>query len=153
MCLQKAGHDWATIRSCHFTSLHFTSLHFTSLHFTSLHFTSLPGRKQLCSDFMAAITICNDSGAQEEEIYYYFHIFPIYHEVMEPDAMILVFLIFNFKLALSLSSFTLNKRLFSSYSLSAIRVVSSTFLRLLMLLPPILIPACSSSSLAFLMMC
>ena len=49
---------------------------------------------------MAAITICNDSGAQEEEIYYYFHIFPIYHEVMEPDAMILAFAMFNLKLAL-----------------------------------------------------
>ena len=78
-------------------------------------------------------------------------------EVMGLDAIILVFcfvlfLIFSFKLALSLASFTLIKRLFSSYSLSAIRVVSSTFLRLLMLLPPILIPACSSSSLAFLMM-
>ena len=38
-------------------------------------------------------------------------------------AMVLVFLIFSFKLALSLSSFTLIKRLFSSFSLSAIRVV------------------------------
>ena len=35
----------------------------------------------------------------------------------------------------------------------AIRVVSSTYLRLLMFLLPILIPACNSSSLAFLMMC
>ena len=128
------------------------SLHFTSLHFTSLHFTSLPGRKQLCSDFMAAITICNDSGAQEEEIYYYFHIFPIYHEVMEPDAMILVFLIVNLKWAFSLSSFTLIKRLISSSSLSPFRVVQSTYLRLLMFLLLILIPACNYSSLAFLMM-
>ena len=62
------------------------------------------------------------------------------------DAMILVFIIFNFKLALSLSSFTL-KRLFSSSSLSAIRVVSSAYLRLLMFLLPVLIPACNSSSL------
>ena len=43
------------------------------------------------------------------------------------------------------------KRLFSS-SLSAIRVVSSAYLRLLILLPAILIPACASSSPAFLMM-
>ena len=48
----------------------------------------------------------------------------ICHEIMGPDA-ILVFLIFSFKPALSLSSFTLIKRLFSSSSLSAIRVVSS----------------------------
>ena len=49
-----------------------------------------------------------------------------------------------------LSSF---KRLFSSSLLSAIRALSSTYLRLLMLLPPILISACNSSSPAFLMMC
>ena len=42
------------------------------------------------------------------------------HEVMGPDAMILVFLIFSFKPALSVSSFSLIKRLFSSSSLSAI---------------------------------
>ena len=36
----------------------------------------------------------------------------ICYEVMGPDAMILVFLIFSFKLALSVSSFTLIKRLF-----------------------------------------
>ena len=52
----------------------------------------------------------------------------------------------------SLSSFTFIKRLLSSSSLSAIRVVSSAYLRLLMFLPAILIPACASSSPAFLMM-
>ena len=67
-------------------------------------------------------------------------------------AMILGFLIFSFKLTLSLSSFTLIKRLFSSSSLYAIRVLSSAYLRLLVFLPQILIPACSSSSPAFLMM-
>ena len=36
------------------------------------------------------------------------------HEVMGPDAMILVFLMLSFKPAFSLSSFTLIKRLFSS---------------------------------------
>ena len=55
---------------------------------------------------------------------------------MRPDAMILVFLIFSFKPTLSLSSFTLIKRLFSSFPLSAIRVVSSVSLRLLVFLPP-----------------
>ena len=75
---------------------------------------------------------------------------------MGPDAMIFVvvfFLMFSFKPTLSLFSLTLIKRLFSSSSLSAIRVVSSTYLRFLMFLLPILIPACNSSSLAFLMMC
>ena len=41
---------------------------------------------------------------------------------------------------------------FSSSSLSAIRVVSSAYLRLLIFLPAILTPACASSSPAFLMM-
>ena len=50
------------------------------------------------------------------------------------------------------SSFTFIKRLYSSSSLSAIRVVSSAYLRLLIFLPAVLIPACSSSSPVFLMM-
>ena len=48
----------------------------------------------------------------------------ICHEVMGQDAMILVFWILSFKPTFSLSSFTFIKRLFSSSSLSAIRVVS-----------------------------
>ena len=44
------------------------------------------------------------------------------------------------------------KRLFSSSSLFAIRVVSSVYLRLLIFLPAVLIPAYASSSLAFCMM-
>ena len=51
----------------------------------------------------------------------------------------------------SLSSFTFIKWLFSSSSLSATSVVSSAYLRLLIFLPAILIPACSSSSPVFLM--
>ena len=62
----------------------------------------------------------------------------IRHEVMGPDAMILVFWMLSFKLIFSLSSFTFIKRLFSSSSLSAIRVVSSAYLRLLIFLPAIL---------------
>ena len=58
----------------------------------------------------------------------------------------------SFKPAFSLSSFPFIKRLFSSSSLSAIRVVSSLYLRLLIFLPAILIPACASFSLEFHMM-
>ena len=102
---------------------------------------------------MAAVTIHSDFRAQEEEIYHHFHLFPFYfHAVMRLNAMTLLFLIFSFKLALSLSSFTLIKWLFSSSSLSAIRVVSPTYLKL-MFLPPISIPAYNSSGLAFLLMC
>ena len=71
---------------------------------------------------------------------------------MGPDAMILVFWMLTFKPTFSLSCFTFIKRLFSSSSLSAKRVVSSAYLRLLICLPAILIPACASSSPAFLMM-
>ena len=58
----------------------------------------------------------------------------------------------NFKLVFSLSSFTLIQRLFSFSSLSAIRVVSSAYLRLLIFFWAILIPVCASSSLVFHMM-
>ena len=74
----------------------------------------------------------------------------ICHEVMGPDSMIFAFWMLSFKLAFWLSSFTFIKRFFSSSSLSAIRVVSSSYLRLLIFLPAILIPTCASSSLAFL---
>ena len=73
----------------------------------------------------------------------------ICHEVMGPDAIIFVFWMLSFHPAFSLSSFTCIKRLFSSSSLSAIRVISSAYLRLLIFLPTILIPVCDSSSLAF----
>ena len=76
----------------------------------------------------------------------------ICHEVMGPDAMILVFWMLSFKPIFSLFSLTFIKRQFSSPSLSAIRVVSSAYLRLLIILQEILIPACASSSPAFLMM-
>ena len=72
----------------------------------------------------------------------------ICYGVMGPDAMIFIFLMLSFKPTFSLSSFTFIKRLFSS-SLSAIRVVSSAYQRLLIFLPAILTPACASSSLVF----
>ena len=71
---------------------------------------------------------------------------------MGPDAMIFVFWMLNFKPTFSLSPFNFIKRLFSSSSLSPIRMVLSVYLRLLIFLPAILIPACASSSLAFHMM-
>ena len=83
-----------------------------------------------------------DFGAQENKVCHYFHCFPsICHEMMGPDAMILVFWMLSFKPTFSLFSFTFIKRLLSSFLLSAIRVMSSAYLRLLMLLPTILIPA------------
>ena len=72
----------------------------------------------------------------------------ICHEVMGLDVIILVFWMLSFKPTFSLFFFTFTKRLFSS-SLSAIRVVSSAYLRLLIFLLAILSPACASSSPGF----
>ena len=58
----------------------------------------------------------------------------------------------SFKPAFSLLFFTLIKKLFSSSSLSAIRVVVSKYLRLLIFLLAILIPVCDSSSPTFCVM-
>ena len=76
----------------------------------------------------------------------------ICYEMMGPDTMILVVWMLSFKPNFSLSSFTFTKRLFSSSSLLAIRVLPSAYLRLLIFLLAILIPVCASSSKAFLMM-
>ena len=76
----------------------------------------------------------------------------ICHEVMGLDGMILVIWRLSFKLFFPPSSFTFIKRLFSSSLLSAIGVVLSAYLRLLIFLPEFLIPACASSSPAFIMM-
>ena len=64
----------------------------------------------------------------------------------------LSFWMLRFKPPFSLSSFTFIKRLFSSSSLSVIRVVSSAYLRLLIFLPAILMATCASSRLAIHMM-
>ena len=70
----------------------------------------------------------------------------ICYEVVGLDAMILVFGMSSFEPAFLLSSFTVNKRLFSSFLLSAVRVVSSAYLRLSIILPAVLIPACDPAS-------
>ena len=101
---------------------------------------------------MAAVTICSDFGAQENKVSVSIVSPSICHEVMGPDATIFVFWMLSFKPVFSLSSYTFIKGLFSSSLLSAIRVVSSAYLRLLIFLPAILTLACASSSPAFLMM-
>ena len=102
---------------------------------------------------MATITISSDFGAQRNKVSHCFHCFPIY--LLWSDGTRchdLSFLNVEFKPTFSLSFFTSIKRLFSSSSLPATRVVSSAYLRLLIFLPALLIPACASSSPAFLMM-
>ena len=58
----------------------------------------------------------------------------ISYQVMGPDAMIFIFWMLSLKPTSSLFSFTFIKRLFSSSSLSVIRMVSSAYLRLLIFL-------------------
>ena len=91
---------------------------------------------------MAAITIKSDFGAPKNKVWHCFHCFPIYFPWRDGTRCHnLHFLMLSFKPAFLLSSFTFIKRPFSSCSLSAIRVVSSAYLRLLIFLLAILIPA------------
>jgi len=91
---------------------------------------------------------------KENKICHCFHCFPIY--LLWKDGTRfhdLHFWMLSFKPAFSVSSFTFIQRLFSSSWLLARRVVSSAYLRLLIFLLAILIPACASSSLAFCDIC
>ena len=102
----------------------------------------LPRNKRLFY-FMAAVTICSDFGAQENKVHHCLHCFPIYLPWSDGTGCydlhsLNVDVLSQF---FSLSSFTFIKSLFSSSSLSAIRVVSSAYLKLLIFLPAILIPA------------
>ena len=84
----------------------------------------------------------------QNKVCHYFHCFSIYlpwsdgtrcHDL----SFLNVKLLFHSPLSLS------SRGSFSSSSLSATRVVSSAYLRLLLFLPAVLISACASSSLAF----
>ena len=116
-------------------------------------FVRFSSKEKASFNFMSAVTVHSDFEAQENKVWHYSIVSPcICHEVMGCDAMILVFWMLSFKPSFSLSSFTFIKRLFSSLSLSAIKVVSSAYLKLLIFLLTILIPVCASSSPAFHMM-
>ena len=73
--------------------------------------TFLP-RSKLILNFMTAVTICSDFGAQENKsVTVSIVSSSIYHEVMGLDAIILAFWMLSFRSAFSLS-FTFIKRLF-----------------------------------------
>ena len=102
---------------------------------------------------MAAVIICRDFGAQESKVCHCFHCFLIYLPRSKGTKCHDNFSMLGFKPPFLLSSLTFIKRLFSFSSFSAIRVVSSAYLRLLtFLLLAILIQACASSSPTFCMM-
>ena len=102
-------------------------------------------------NFVAALTVCSDFGAQQNKVGHCFHFLLIYcHEVMGPDAMIFF------------ERWVLSQLLNSPLSPSSRNCfVPLHFLplewyrlhnTLLIFLLAILIPACASSSLAFRMM-
>ena len=103
---------------------------------------------------MAAVAICSDFGAKESKVYhcfYCFHLFAMKWWDWMPWSS-------------SFECWVLSQLFHSPFSplsrgsldplwLSVIKVVSSAYLRLLLIfLPAILIPACASSGMAFCMM-
>ena len=59
-------------------------------------------KEQASFNFIAAVTVHINFGAQENKIYHYFIVSPsTCHEVMEQDTMILVFWMLSFKPAFS----------------------------------------------------
>ena len=104
-------------------------------------------------NFMSEIIVHSDFGVQEiKSVTASTFSLSICHEVMRLAAMILVYVMLIFKPAFSLSSFTFIKMLFTFLLFSAIRVVSSAYLRSLIFPLAILIPACASFSSIFHMM-
>ena len=93
----------------------------------------LPRSKHLLISWL--FTVHSDFGAQKTKVWHCFHCFPIYLPWNDGTRCHdLSFWMLSFKPTFSLSSFSL-KRLFSSFSLSAVRVVSSAYLRRLIVLP------------------
>ena len=102
---------------------------------------------------MAAVTICSDFDPKKIKSVTVCIVSPsIFHEMMGPDVMILFFWMLSFKPAFWIYSLTFIKWFFSYSLLSAIRVVSSAYLWLLIFLLVVLIPAYALSSPVFHMM-
>ena len=109
-------------------------------------------KEQVSFNSMAAVTVFSDFGAQKNKVSHCFHCFSIYLPWRDGTGCDdLTFLNVELNPTFPFSSFSSIKRLFSS-SLYAMKVVSSAYVRLLIFLPAVLIPACASSSPACLMM-
>ena len=75
-------------------------------------FVIVSKKEQIFFHFMTAVTVCSDLEPKKKNSVAVSIFSPsIYHEVMRLNAVILVFWMLSFKPALSLSSFTLIKRL------------------------------------------
>ena len=104
----------------------------------------LPNSKRLLISWLQSPSAGN-LEPPKNKVCHCLHCFPIYLPWSNGTGCHdLSFLSLSFKPAFSLSCFTFIKKRFSSSSLSAIRVVVSAFLRLLIFLLEILIPACAS---------
>ena len=100
-------------------------------------------------NFLVAITICSDFGAPQNKVCHCFHCFPIHLPWSDgTGSMILVYecWVLNQLFHFLPSLFSRGSSVLLHF---AIRVVSSAYLRLLIFLLTILIPACASSSPAF----
>ena len=125
----------------------------------SLHFNML---SRLVTVFFQGTSIFSFHGCShhlqrfwspQNKVSHCFHCFPICLPWSDGTRCHdLRFLNVEFWASFSTLLFTFVKRLFGSSSLSALSVVSPTYLRLLIFLLAVLIPACASSSLAFFMM-
>ena len=113
-------------------------------------FFFFPPKEQVSFNFLTAVTIYSDFGAQESKVFYSFRIYLSWSDGIRCHD--LVFWMLSFKPSFSFSPFTFIKRLLSFSSLYSVRVVSFAYLRLLIFLLTILIPTCASPSPAFLMM-
>ena len=113
--------------------------------------TFLPGSKHLLISWLQSPS-APFFGAPQNKVWHCFHCFPIYLPWSDGTRCHDLRFLLSFKPTFSLSSFTFIKSLLSSFPLSAIRGISSAYLRLLIFLPAILIPACAPSSLAFQML-
>ena len=130
-----------------------TSLLFNTLSRLVIH--RFLSQEQVFLQSMAAVTVCSDFGAfPPSKICHCFYFFALY--LSWSGGIGCYDHIFFFNVEFRARFFTL---LFHSHqqshssSLSAIKTVSSAYLRLLIFLPAILIPACDLSSLAFHMLC
>ena len=84
-----------------------------------------------CLNFMAAVIVRSDFGAQENKICHCFHFFPFYLPWSDrADPIMLVFWVLSFKLVFSLS-FSPSSRGSLVSLCFAIRVISTEYLRLL----------------------
>ena len=143
----RVGHDWVTRW---WWQSKVISLLFDTLSRFVIAF--LPRSKHILISWLQSLSAVTLKPKKTKSVTVFIVSPSISYEVLGPDAMIFVFWMLSFKPTFSLSSFTFIKSLFSSPSLSTIRLVSSAYLRLLIFLPAILIPACAYSSPAFCMM-